>query len=121
MATANYWTAEDMLMSFPQLYVLPKISHPKLHPDNFKFEKTQALVSYPAVFENTAETLGKYVRRKGYQMRPPPPPPPESEDGKDRYEDRWEDQLDAEGWTERREPQVKEWIQVGGHWYRRAT
>ena len=60
---AQYWTPNDLVWSFPQLFELPRIAHSQLFPNNFKFEKTQALVSFPVVFENTAESLGKYHRK----------------------------------------------------------
>ena len=38
----QYWTPNDLVWSFPQLFELPRISHGQLFPNNFKFEKTQA-------------------------------------------------------------------------------
>ena len=58
-AVGQYWTPLDLVWNFPQLFELPRISHSQLFPNNFKFEKTQASASYPAVFENTAEAIGK--------------------------------------------------------------
>ena len=85
-----YWAPDDLNWSFPQLSGLPRIPHAQLYPNNFKFEKTQALVSYQAVFENTAESMGKNKRR-GAKTPPssPPPPPPTQTDPDCEYDDTW--------------------------------
>ena len=129
-AVGQYWTPHDLVWNFPQLFELPRISHSQLFPNNFKFEKTQALVSYPAVFENTAEALGKY-KRKGAKTPPPPPPPPPprlspENEGFDTWGAgyvSWDQQTQNEkggGWWEEEE-EPKEWIQVEGHWYKKFS
>ena len=129
---AQYWAPNDLVWSFPQLFELPRIAHSQLFPNNFKFEKTQALVSFPVVFENTAESLGKYHRKgkKTTQIPPPPPPPQESPPAEesntwqDEYTS-WDQQAQNEGgggwWVEevQEEEEPREWIQIQGHWYRK--
>ena len=131
---AQYWAPNDLVWSFPQLFELPRISHSQLFPNNFKFEKTQALVSFPAVFENTAEAIGKYQRKgkKSSPIPPPPPPPPPQESPEGEVVNNWgagyvswTQQTQNEGgggwWVEEveEEEEPREWIQMQGHWYKK--
>ena len=128
-ALGGYWAPDDLVWSFAQLFELPRISHSQLFPNNFKFEKTKASASYPAVFENTAEAIGKY-RRKGSKTPPPPPPLLPSQLGPEGENDNtwgdgyisWGQQNQNEqgrGWrTGEDEPRT--WVQVEGHWYKKV-
>ena len=129
----QYWTPNDLVWSFPQLFELPRISHSQLFPNNYKFEKTQALVSYPVLFENTAEALGMYNRKAKTSPTPPPPPPPPphlspADEEVNKWGDgyiSWDQQNQGEKgggwWDEEEEEEPKEWVQMQGHWYKKFS
>ena len=66
----GFWNADDVCWDFAKIYMLPRIAHDQLRPGNYKFEHTQAQVSYPTVFENIAQSVvkglyGKYSKKPG--------------------------------------------------------
>ena len=89
-------------------------------------------MSFPVVFENTAEALGKY-QRKGKKTPPiPPPPPPPQESPEVEVVNTWgagyvswdqqaQNERGGGWWVEevQEEEEPREWIQMQGHWYRK--
>ena len=67
------------------LYMLPESCHRKLHWSCMNFDRTQALISYTAKFENPAETVMQPMHG------PLPPPPPEQLDPDDQVKQKCPD------------------------------
>ena len=53
----GYWEPNEISWVLPRFYELPRISHPDMRPENFKFEDPRALAAFPAFFKNATRAV----------------------------------------------------------------